>query len=145
MKTMSISKIALALLISVPALTLNGASTLTAFTPKVSMLGRLGEMTKKGCEALWAKTKKAVNNSVSYVKSNPKTVAKYAGLTTAAVAAGYGAYRLGKFTYNKWFAPKKAAVQQPVVNQAAKSAVPANLVGKVAPIHHGGIPFKRRG
>lgn len=127
MKTMSISKIALALLISVPALTLNCASVgLAAFTPKATLLGRLNDMTKKGCASLWAKTKSVFNTSVSYVQKNPKTVAKGAGLAAAALAAGYGAYRLGKYTYNKvynnWFAPKVKKAAEEVSKEAVQNA-----------------------
>ena len=117
MKTISISKIALALLISVPALTLNGAATLTkTFTPKVSLLGRFGEMTKKGCASLWAKTKSVVNTSVSYVQKNPKTVAKYTGVAAVTTLGLCGLYT----GYHKWLAPKKTGKPATSTNKNEK-------------------------
>ena len=96
MKTMSITKIALALLVSIPALSLNGAAVATT-VPSLwrSVCSKTEQLTSRAVSGMKSGLRAGFVGTRNFV-ANHKTASKWAVGLTAATATGFATWKLIK-------------------------------------------------
>lgn len=129
MKTMSITKIALALLVSIPALSLNGAAVATTVAPSLwkSFCSRTQALTSRAMSGIKSGAKAGFVKAQNFV-ANHKVASKYSAIAAATSLAAFGAYK-----GYKWYQARKARaalINQPEIYDAQDLANKAEIENK---------------
>lgn len=108
MKTMSITKIALALLVSIPALSLNGAAVATTVAPSLwkSFCSRTEALASRAMSGIKSGAKAGFVGARNFV-ANHKVASQYSAVATLTGLAAFGAYKGYKW-YQTQYQAKKA-------------------------------------
>lgn len=112
MKTMSITKIALALLVSIPALSLNGAAVATTVAPSLwkSFCSRTQALTSRAMSGIKSGAKAGFVKAQNFI-ANHKVASKYSAIAAATSLAAFGAYKGYKWGY-KWYQARQLSKQE---------------------------------
>jgi hypothetical protein len=136
MKTMSITKIALALLVSIPALSLNGAAVATTTVPSLwrSFCSKTEQLTSQAVSGIKSGVKAGFVGARNFV-ANHQTASKYSAIAAATSLVAFGAYKGYKYYQAKKAEPAIKAEKDKKAKEVEAATIAANRAAATQRFH----------